>query len=64
MIPIAVINRDKSIWGEDATEFKLVFLILDFILVIRPAFFFFLDLSDGRIFRMLPFLSLESGRTC
>ena len=24
MIPIGLINRDKSIWGEDATEFKFV----------------------------------------
>jgi hypothetical protein len=28
MIPINIINRDKSIWGEDATEFKLVLLFL------------------------------------
>ena len=24
-VPIFLINRDKSIWGEDSTEFKLVF---------------------------------------
>ena len=24
MIPISLVNRDKSIWGEDALEFKLV----------------------------------------
>ena len=24
-IPIDLINRDKSIWGDDAAEFKLVF---------------------------------------
>ena len=61
MIPINVINRDISIWGEDAAEFKFVlFLILLLIgyLTSPP-----LDLSVGRIFRVLPLLYLESGRT-
>ena len=30
MIPIALINRDKSIWGEDAAEFKWVLLSILF----------------------------------
>ena len=30
MIPINIINRDKSIWGEDADEFKLI-LFLNFV---------------------------------
>ena len=34
-----------------------------FYLVIKPIFSY-LDLSVGRIFRMLPLLFLESGRTC
>ena len=27
MIPVAVINRDKSVWGEDTAEFKWVFVL-------------------------------------
>ena len=30
MIPINIINRDKSIWGEDAAEFKLVLFSISF----------------------------------
>ena len=62
LIPISLINRDISIWGEDAAEFKfIVFLIL--FLIVYLTFFFFLDQSVGRIFRVLPFLFLEFGRT-
>ena len=42
MIPIDLINRDKSIWGDDAAEFKLVlFLILFLISYPTCSFFFF-----------------------
>ena len=30
MIPINLINRDKSTWGEDAAEFMLVFFFFNF----------------------------------
>ena len=40
MIPIAVINRDKSIWGEDATEFKLVLFLLLFLFGYPTCLFF------------------------
>ena len=63
MIPVAVIHRDKSIWGDDATEFKLVLFLIS-LLFSYPTCFFLLDLSVGRMFRMLPLLFLESGRTC
>ena len=64
MIPINLINRDKSIWGEDATEFKLVLFLFSLLFGYSTCFFFSsLDLSVGRIFRMLPLLFLESGRT-
>ena len=39
MIPIALINRDKSIWGEDATEFKLVLFFFPFIFGYLTCFF-------------------------
>jgi hypothetical protein len=61
IIPINVINRDKSIWGEDAAEFKLFFFVL--VLIWLSDEFFFLDPSVGKIFRILPLLFLESGRT-
>ena len=32
MIPVDLINRDKSIWGEDATEFKLVLFLCLFLI--------------------------------
>ena len=39
LIPISLINRDISIWGEDAAEFKfIVFLIL--FLIVYLTFFF------------------------
>ena len=43
MIPINLINRDTSIWGEDATEFKLVlfFYFLYFQWLSDMFFFFF-----------------------
>ena len=63
MLPIALINRDKSIWGEDAKEFKLVLFLISFLFG-YPTWFYFLDLSVGRIFRMLPLLFLESGQAC
>jgi hypothetical protein len=28
MIPIVAMNRDKSIWGEDADEFRQAILVL------------------------------------
>jgi hypothetical protein len=40
MIPINVINRDKSIWGEDAAEFKL-FSLLIFLKIGYLTYFFF-----------------------
>ena len=41
MVPIALINRDKSIWGEDATEFKLVlFFYFVFIWLLSDLIFF------------------------
>ena len=41
VVPISLINRDKSIWGEDAATFKFVF-DLNFVLqlVVRLVFFF------------------------
>ena len=30
MIPVNLINRDKSIWGGDAAEFKLVLFLFSF----------------------------------
>ena len=43
MIPINVINRDKSIWGEDAAEFMLVLLLVLFVFkkIGYLTFFFF-----------------------
>ena len=44
MIPINLVNRDKSIWGEDATEFKLVsFKFLFSFLISYPTCFFSLS---------------------
>ena len=60
-IPIGLINRDISIWGEDAAEFKFVLLLILFL--IGYLTFSFLDQSVGQIFRMLRLLYLESGRT-
>ena len=60
-IPIGLINRDISIWGEDAAEFKFVLLLILFL--IGYLTFSFLDRSVGQIFRMLRLLYLESGRT-
>ena len=40
MIPAAVIHRDKSVWGEDAAEFKLVLFLISFLFG-YPTFFFF-----------------------
>ena len=39
MIPIDVINRDKSIWGEDAREFKLVLFLIPFLFGYLTCFF-------------------------
>ena len=41
MISINVINRDKSIWGEDAAEFKLILLLTFVIIVIGRLMFLF-----------------------
>ena len=64
-IPIGLINRDISIWGEDAAEFKFVLLLNLFLIVFLIDYltFSFLDRSVGQIFRMLRLLYLESGRT-
>ena len=65
MIPISLVNRDKSIWGEDALEFKLVvsFQNFSFLNWLSDCFFSLLGLSVGRIFRMLLHLSQEFGQT-
>ena len=42
MIPINLINRDKSIWGEDATEFKLVLFLFSLLFGYPTCFFFLL----------------------
>ena len=60
-IPISLINRDISIWGEDAAEFKFVMFLILFL--VGNLIFFFLDLSVGQTFQMLPHVYLESGRT-
>ena len=40
MVAINLINRDKSIWGEDAAEFKLVlFLVISFLNCYLTCFF-------------------------
>ena len=39
MIPIALINRDKSVWGEDASEFKLVLFLNSFFIWLSDLFF-------------------------
>ena len=39
MIASAVINRDKSIWGEDAAEFKLVLFLISFFIWLSGFFF-------------------------
>ena len=61
LIPISLINRDISVWGEDAAEFKFIVFFIVFLIVYLT--FFFLDRSVGQIFRMLRLLYLESGRT-
>ena len=40
MIPINLINQDKSIWGEDASEFKLVSFLFSFFIGYPTCFFF------------------------
>ena len=39
-IPIFLINRDKSIWGEDSTEFKLVCPRFSFLIFHQTNFVF------------------------
>ena len=64
MVPVGLINRDKFIWGEDSTEFKLVLFSISYSrLVIFKWRSLFLARSVGRIFRMLLHLSLASGQT-
>ena len=41
MIPINLINRDKTIWGEDAAEFKLVLALISFLNWLSDFFFLF-----------------------
>ena len=40
MIPINLVNRDKSIWGEDASEFKLVSFLISLLIGWLIYFFF------------------------
>ena len=39
MIPVNLINRDKTIWGEDAAEFKLVLFLILFLIGYPTCFF-------------------------
>ena len=41
MIPVNLINRDISIWGEDAAEFKLVLFLFSFFNWLSDLFFSF-----------------------
>ena len=39
-VPLFLINRDKSIWGEDSTEFKLVLSLMIFVFIFFTHFLF------------------------
>ena len=53
MIPIALINRDKSVWGDDANEFKLVLFLISFLLS-HPTYFFLFFFSRPERWANIP----------
>lgn len=63
IIPILAVNRDKSIWGEDAMEFRsLMFWLVQITVYLSPHTL--IDQKDGNQFQKLRGASQAPGATC